>query len=351
MEKKYKIILVLFILMLFSLINNYSAAFILSMYDNYFIKQLIWFLIGFFIIWLSNKLNISLLIKYSFYLYIIGNILLLLALIIGTNINGATRWIDIGFFSLQPSEFMKIFIILYLILFSKKKMSDFKYIIFSFIIILIPSILTFLEPDTGALIPYFLIWVAFLINKGINKWWYIISSSLILLLSSSFLYFYYNYQDAFVSFFGTSFFYRMDRLTNFGDEEGYQISRALTSIGSAGLFGRSLSDIPEYFPEAPTDFAFALLINNIGFVGIIIFLIIYSYFIYILISLINKKNKLLMLSIVLILLSQFSINILMNIGLMPIIGITLPFISYGGSSLISYFILISLAFNNEKLLI
>ena len=134
------------------------------------------------------------------------------------------------------------------------------------------------------------------------------------------------------------------------NNEGFQITKALTSIGSSGLFGRGIRYIPEYFPEAPTDFAFALLTNNIGLIGIMIFLIIYSYLIILIINQIDSKNKILILPIILVLLSQFTINILMNISLLPIIGITLPLISYGGSSLLSYLILIGLAYEHKRLL-
>ena len=211
-----------------------------------------------------------------------------------------------------------------------------------------PSILTFLEPDTGAILIYIIIYISFLISRNLNRWWYILGIILIVLVIGSFLVLYYFFQDTFINIFGTTFFYRMDRITDFINGEGYQINKALIAIGSAGLFGRGIRNIPEYFPEAPTDFAFTLLINNIGLIGAVIFLIVYFYFIYLII---NKYylNKKLILPIILLLMIQFSINVLMNIGLLPIIGITLPFISYGGSSLISYMILIGLVINVKSI--
>lgn len=349
MKKNALIIIMLVFLMLFSLINNYSAKYILISYDNYFIKQLIWYFIGFIIIFMMSKINFNYFFKYSFWLYLLGNLLLLITLFWGASVNGSTSWLNLGFVSFQPSELVKIILIIYLYSFSKKNKycSDIKYILTTFLIILIPSILTFLEPDTGAILIYIIIYLSFLILRNLNKWWYILSGGLILIISSIFLILYYSFQDQFINIFGTSFFYRFDRITGFINGEGYQLNQALNAIGSSGLLGRGINNIPEYFPEAPTDFAFTLLINNLGLIGGVIFLL--SYFA--LIHLIIKRydyNKHLIFPIVLLLIIQFSINVLMNIGLMPIIGITLPFISYGGSNLISYMILIGLVLNIKK---
>ncbi|MDD4705730.1 MAG: FtsW/RodA/SpoVE family cell cycle protein [Bacilli bacterium] len=350
MKKNISLILILILLMLVSLINNYSAKYIMVDYNNYFIKQLIWYIIGFIIIFMMSKINFNYLFKYSFWLYLFGNLLLLITLFWGVNVNGSNSWLSLGFINFQPSELIKIILIIYLYSFSKKYfyISNLKYILFISLIILIPSILTFLEPDTGAILIYIIIYISFLISRNLNKWWYILSSILIVLIISSFLILYYYFQDTFINIFGTSFFYRMDRITDFINGEGYQINKALISIGSSGLLGRGIRYIPEYFPEAPTDFAFTLLINNIGLIGGIIFLIIYFYFIYLII---NKYslNKNLILPIILILMIQFSINVLMNVGLLPIVGITLPFISYGGSNLISYMILIGLVINVKSI--
>jgi len=141
----------------------------------------------------------------------------------------------------------------------------------------------------------------------------------------------------------------MDRITAFYNNEGYQINQALISIGSSGLFGHGLQSLPEYIPEAPTDFAFALLISNIGFIGIIIFLITYLALFIQMLRMMNKKSQGLIFPIFLVLFIQFGINILMNIGLFPIIGIALPFISYGGSNLISYMILMGLVLEHKRL--
>ena len=325
--------------MLISVANNYYN---LSS-NNYYIKQLLWFIIGFIIIFIIFKLNINFTFKYSFYLYLFGNFLLLLTLLIGSYVNGARGWLRLGFFSFQPSEFMKIFLILYLKYFtSKHNLSDFKYIILTGLIVLVPSILTFLEPDTGGVIVYLVIWITFLCLKKLNKWYYIISILFIVLGLGSFLSLYYFYQDKFINIFGTNFFYRMDRITNFINGEGYQLGEALKSTANAGLYGL---EEKVYFPESSTDFALSLLISNFGIIGLSIFLIIYN-LLFLLIGKL-KSDKYILNSFLFILLFQYITNILMNIGLFPIIGITLPFLSYGGSSIISYMILIGLVLKEK----
>ena len=337
MEKK-KIIFILVLFMILSVVNNYYARFILESYNNYFIKQILWYILSFIIMFIIYKININFINRYSFYFYLFGNFLLLLTLLIGSSVNGASAWLRVGHFTLQPSEFMKIFLILYLKEFTLKyKISDFKYIIFTFLIILIPSILTFLEPDTGAVIIYLIIWLVFLFFRKLNKWYYILGGGFILIFLLSFFLLYYKFQDTFINIFGTNFFYRMDRITNFINGDGYQINEALKSISNSGLFGIKTK---VYFPESTTDFAFSLFISNFGIIGLIILTILYTYFIYLLLSL--KSNKNLLYSVIFVILFQYVSNILMNVGLFPIIGITLPFISYGGSSLISFIILISI---------
>lgn len=343
MKKKYYLLIVIFLLMLFSLINNYYARFILSSYESYFIKELLWYLISFLAIYLMSKFNLNIIFKYSFYLYLLGNLLLLYTLFRGTNVNGSTSWIRLGIFSFQPSEFMKIFLILYLREFTlKHKLSNFKYLIATSIIVLIPSILTFLEPDTGAIIIYFIIFITFLVMHKFSKWFYISGAIITLIAASAFFILYYNYQNLFIDIFGTAFFYRMDRINGFLSGEGYQITNALRSISNSGLFG---IDKYLYFPESATDFAFTLLIANTGLVGSIIFLVVYYFFFNYLMKI--SHDKYLLYPVLYCLLFQVSVNILMNIGLFPIIGITLPFLSYGGSNLLSYMILIGFLLNKK----
>ena len=268
--------------------------------------------------------------------------MLIITYLFGTDVNGARSWLKLGFISIQASEFMRSFLMIYLYHFKDKYsyLSDFKFIVYSFIIVLVPSVLTFIEPDTGGVILYLSVWLFFIILKKINKFYYIGGSAFILVFLGLFFFLYFKRQELFINLFGTSFFYRMDRLVNLGD--GYQINEAIKSISNSGLFGIKNYI---YFPEAPTDFAFTLLIANFGYIGMLILLL--SYFLLFKFILEYSYNDLSR-CFVFTLMVQFCINIFMNIGLFPIMGITLPFISYGGSSVLSYMFVLSFILNKNK---
>ena len=222
-----------------------------------------------------------------------------------------------------------------------------------FIITLIPTILTFLEPDTGAVIIYLLILFAILFVFGIRYRWFILIIGITFSILFGFLFYFFNYQDEFINTFGTEFFYRIDRLLDWKNKEGMQLTNALASTGSAGLFGYGFKNNPIYFPEPHTDFIFSVFVTNFGFVGGIFLLITIVIFDSEIIKLgikVKKIDKYIISGFLAVILFQQIQNISMNLGILPITGITLPFISYGGSSLISYMIIIGiiLNINNKK---
>lgn len=340
-----KLIITLILLSIISIINNYYARYYLDSYSNYYIKQIIWFLLGFLIIYLGSKININYILNNSKYLYIINNILLILTLIIGININGSKSWINILGLSFQPSEFMKISLIIYLrYLTINKNYNNLKYLIIITIITLIPSILVFLEPDTGPIISYITIYLTFLFLRKFDKKYYLTFISIISLTILIFIYLYYFNNNILLSILGTNIYYRLDRLTSFINNEGYQISTAIKSISLSNLVGIKKR---VYFPEAATDFAITLLISNFGILGLIFYLIFYLNFIYLLNNI--NKDRYIIKPTINFLIVQSSINLLMNIGLFPIVGITYPLLSYGGSSLLSTYILISIIYNMDNM--
>lgn len=359
-KTKYEIIIPLIIFFVISVISIFSAS--LSINSKQIVtKQVIWYLIGFIILIITPKKIINKIIDNSFILYLIGNAFLLLLLIFGTEVNGSKCWFILpGIGSFQPSEFMKLILILtnakifniFDLRYKKRSMKeDIKLFFIILLITLIPSILTFLEPDTGMVIIYFLISFIMLFVYGIRKSIFIILILIMIISSSVFLYFYFNYQDSFISIFGTSFFYRVDRLLDWSNKSGMQLTNALAAIKAAGLFGFGVGNTPIYIPEPHTDFIFSVFASNFGLTGTLILIITIVIFDVGLLKVANntkdKSKKYIIIGFVSMILYQQIQNISMNIGLLPITGITLPFISYGGSSLLSYMMSMTIILKNN----
>lgn len=356
------LILYVSIFAIISLISIYSASMYLSKtLGNLVLKQAMWYAVGIIFIFIIYKLKISFFIKISPYIYLFNVILLLGLLFVGPVINGSRCWYIIeGIGSFQPSEFMKISLVLieaYIIdKFSSKEKSaknEFKLISLIFIVFLIPSILTFLEPDTGAVIIYFIITLLMLFISGIRLRWFIIGISMLIIIVASFLIFFFLKQDLFIKIFGSDFFYRIDRVINWQNGSGMQLENSLAAIGSSGILGHGFNKTPLYFPEAGTDFIFSVYASNFGLIGSCIFILLVMLFDIHLIKVgMSSKSiyKYIISGILGIFIYQQIQNISMTLGLLPITGITLPFISYGGSSLLSYMILIGFVISiyNEK---
>lgn len=368
--KKFKydkiILLCVIILAIISILTIYSAQTILKEeYQNLAIKQTIWYGIGFAITFIIIFIKNENILKHAWTLYIIGNISLLGLLIFVSPINDARCWYTIkGIGTIQPSEFMKIILILIL----AKMINDFhksspkptikeEFIFLLKVagIILIPCILTFLQPDTGVVLIYLLITMVMLFIGGIRYRWFILLFILLLLLVGSVLLIYFINNDLFIKIFGTDFFLRVDRLLDWSNKSGYQLTNGMTAIGSAGLFGHGFRNTPIYFPESQTDFIFAVFASNFGLMGCFLLLSLIAFFdIRLSLTAIHSNkniNKYIIGGILGMLLYQQLQNIGMTFGLMPITGITLPFISYGGSSLLSYMIIIGIILNisNENI--
>ena len=338
-----------------SLALMYHASFISPVYNGHFNHQCLWFIIGFLIILITHFIDTDLFFKYSFWLYVINLLLLVLVLIVGVNVNGSKAWLNLKFFSFQPSEIMKFSLALYVsYLVVKMRTSNFKEELLLIgkvlVIFLLPSILVFLEPDTGALIFYALICLVCLYSSSIHKWWFVLLAFIFISGISLFFYAYFYQKDLLISLIGTTFFYRVERLFNF--RSGMQIENALIALGSAPLYRLSLTSVGIYIPESPTDFAFALTSNVFGIMGNVVILICFLFMDSYLISynkmLKDREKKVFARAFLGIFLMSQIINISMNLGLMPIIGIPLPFISYGGSSTITLFLFMGIIFSKKK---
>lgn len=364
LKTNIKLIIPLIIFTIISILTIYSSQNMLSeSFNNLFIKQILWYIIGYIcILFFGNNKN-NFIYDKSYMLYWLGILSLVLVLFLGTESNGARCWFSVpGIGSIQPSEFMKIFLILVIAKelnkyndsrYERNIKTEFKIIIKCLILTLIPSILTFLEPDTGIVFIYFSITIVMLFVFGIRYRWFLTLFGVIFILLGGFLFLFFSKQDTFINIFGTNFFYRMDRLLDWSNGSGMQLTNALAATGSAGLFGYGLNNTPIYFPEPQTDFIFSVFASNFGFFGSLLLIGTIIFFDMQIIKIgINstKEYKYIIAGIIAMLIFQQIQNIGMNLGLLPITGITLPFISYGGSSLLSYMIIMGIVINiaNKK---
>ena len=367
---KYKIdkslLIPIILFFIISILTLHGAKSILpSSMNHLVINQIIWYGIGFALIYLVMTAGNTYIYRISTFLYILGIISLIGLFFFGISINEARCWYEIkGIGTIQPSEFMKIILIItnasMISKFNEEfpnptVREEFMFLIKIAIVVLIPSVLTFMQPDTGVVLIYLLITFVMLFISGIRYRWFVLIFGILFLFVGSVLLVYFINKDLFIKIFGTSFFLRVDRLLDWSNQSGYQLENSLSAIGSAGLYGHGFNVNPIYFPEAQTDFIFAVFSSHFGFIGSTVLIALLTLFDIKLITVALKTNKLInkyiIAGVVGMLIYQQVQNIGMTFGLLPITGITLPFISYGGSSLLSYMLAMGLIFNisNENM--
>ncbi len=347
-----------------SIITLYSVQNSFAIFDmSLVLRQVIWYLIGFMSIYLILLMDNKFFQNHIWLIYGFGVLSLLGLFVFAEPINNTLRWYIIPYLgSFQPSEFMKIILILItahlLNEFHKQNQKpsvkdEFIFLIKIAIIVAIPGILTFLQPDTGVVIIYIVSVLTILFIGGLKLRWFLLLGGFFILITAIIVNLYYYNTDLFIRLLGTDFFLRIDRLLDWGSQTGFQLERGLTSIGIGHLTGSELFQISLYFPEAQTDFIFAVFANNFGFIGVILLFSLFIAF-YLLLTKIALNNNIpynqyLIGGFIGMLFYQQIQNIGMTFGLLPLTGITLPFISAGGSSLLSYLIFIGIIINiNSK---
>ena len=271
---KYKIdngiLIALILFALISVVTILSAQNLLdSSFNNLYLRQIMWYVVGFILSYFIMFIGNNFFLKNSKILYIIGVISLVLVLIFGKEINYAKCWFVIpGIGNVQPSEFMKIILIITLANMINKFHEDYNnptvkeefiFLLKIILVVLIPSVLTFLQPDTGVVLIYLLITAIMLFVSGIRYRWFIILIAILLATVGSVLLIYFINTDLFIKIFGTDFFLRVDRLLDWSSGSGYQLENGMTAIGSSGLFGYGFGNTPIYFPEPQTDFILSLI--------------------------------------------------------------------------------------------
>ena len=339
------------LVMVYSSSVDIAAASKLSNYENYYylLRQFIFITLGFFIGYICFLIPIYFWQKMAPFLFIMGLVLLILVLVpgIGREVNGSKRWISLGFTNFQPSEVVKLFTIMYASDYVLRKSKQMRTIMKGFLpmlgVIVFTGFLLLLEPDFGALAVITLIALGILFLGGLT---YKIFFSLIIFAPIS------------IYFLITSSPYRMERIVGFLDPwadpfgKGYQLTHSLIAFGRGEFFGVGLGGSVEklqYLPEAHTDFILAVLGEEFGFLGVTIVICLFAYLVLRMFgiakeSIQNKKHfaALMAQGIGLWFGLQGIINMGVNVGLFPTKGLTLPLLSYGGSSILMNIIALSI---------
>ena len=344
---------------LFSAVLLLSGMSILVLYGfsaegkpEYFLRQGIFVGIGFLVSFFLASLDYRHIGRHSTLLYFSMLGILLSVLLFGKTIRGTEGWIDLGFTQVQPVEFAKVVLVLFLASFIAKKTSElgeWTRLIASLILTGMLVFLVMRQPDLGSSIVLLGVWGMMLLISGIRLKHIVVLSILGSLLVSGSWFFLADYQRA--------------RIENFMHPEldpkgsGYNVLQAMVAVGSGGMFGKGIGHGTQsqsnFLPEKHTDFIFASINEELGMAGAFLTLFLYGVIFYRLrtigIQASDNFGYLITVGVYAIVLVQVSINIGMNVGLLPVTGIPLPFMSYGGSSVLSLFIGIGIVQNVYRL--
>ena len=348
----FSIIILLFSIgLFFSLVSTSLIASDKLNTNNYsfFLKHLIFIALGVGLIFIFSLIDQENLMNISLIIFLLSLVTLFLVPIIGVEVKGSKRWIDLYLLPrFQPIELVKPFLIIFIsIILSSEKLKNIhlKYS-FSFLITLMIVLLLAVQPDIGQTLLVLLSWSILIFISGISISFLILFFSLLLL---SFL---------ILVIFVPKFSYIKSRLISFFDSESgthnFQSDKAIESITSGGFFGKGLGEgvLKNKVPEAHTDYIIAVISEEFGVIAIILILFLFLIFIYSVFKKVNleseERTKLILVGCISLILMQVIIHIGVNIRLFPTTGMTLPFISYGGSSIISVSILSGIILNLTK---
>ena len=316
---------------------------------SFFFKHLVFIILGIALIFIFSSIDQNKLFNYSIIIFLISLIFLFLVPLIGIEVKGSKRWIDFYFLPrFQPIELVKPFLIIFIsiVLCSKKYNNVFYKYSFSFLITLGVALLLSLQPDIGQTLLVLFSWSVIIFTSGIS------------MIFLTFLFFSLIIIFFYLIFFVPKFEYIKNRLISFFDSESgsynFQSDKALESIMSGGFFGKGIGEgtLKNRVPEAHTDYIISVISEEFGVIAIILILFLFLVFIYSVFKKVNLENdekvKLVLVGSISLILMQTMIHIGVNIRLFPTTGMTLPFISYGGSSIISVSILSGVILNLTK---
>ncbi len=380
-------------LVLFGFLAIYSASNGVGAVDLFY-KQLAWFGIGLLAMAFIYYTDHRVIIENAYFLYVIGLLLLILVLFFGTKVAGATSWVRIGVINIQPSEIAKVTTILAFARYLSSDNTDLANpldVAIAFSIALVPVVLVMLQPDMGTTLTYLSFIFPTLIMAGFNAYYLLLLAipvvlgivgfinvyMLIGLTAVFFLVLYFiskgfrfvNIATTIIGFAGGLITFRyaalilkphqLKRIQTFLDPmsdpqgAGYNALQAKIAIGSGGIFGKGFLEGTQtqlrFIPAQWTDFIFCVIGEEMGLIGSLLllglFLGLFLRMLWLIIIIKNKFVEATLIGFVSILMAHVIINIGMTIGLFPVIGVPLPFLSYGGSSLLGNMIMVAIAMN------
>jgi len=315
----------------------------------FFFKHLAYVFIGIIILIFFSSLTEKNLFRLSIFLFFISLFFLLLVQIIGTEVNGAKRWLDLTFLPrFQPVELVKPFTIIFLatILSSEKNIHIYYKYCVSFFAIVPISFLLMIQPDIGQTLLIFLSWITLVFISGISLMIFmtLFSISLVFLI--------------YMVFYIPKFDYIRQRILSFFNPDtgthGAQAAKSVDGISSGGFFGKGIGEgtLKYKGSETHTDFIISVISEEFGVVIIILILAIFLFFTYSIFKKVysekKEKTKLVLVGSITLIVVQTLIHIGVNIGILPTTGMTLPFLSYGGSSIVGVSILSGIILNLTK---
>ncbi len=316
---------------------------------SFFFKHLFFIFLGIIVIFFLSSIDQKKLFKLSYLIFLFSLFFLVLVPIVGIEVKGSKRWIDLFLLPrFQPIELVKPFLIVFisLVLSNEKNKNLYMRYLLSFLITLSVAILLLIQPDIGQTLLVFFSWSILIFISGISVFFLII---FFISLVSIFLY---------LVFFIPKFTYIKNRLLSFFDTEtgthNFQADKAIESITSGGFFGKGIGEgiLKNRVPEAHTDYIISVISEEFGVIAIILILLLFLIFIFSVFKKVyfenEERNKLILVGCVSLILMQSMIHIGVNIRLFPTTGMTLPFISYGGSSIISISIFSGIILNLTK---
>lgn len=355
-----------FILLIFTIITinliilSSASANIVSGNPYYYLqRQILWVLVGSVVMIITALFDYHRYIKLAIPMYII-TILLLIGVLFTNAQNGSHRWYNFGFMDFQPSELAKIIMVIILSIFlshSKNNTNHISILIKTLALIGLPAILILAEPDLGTALIFGIIFLTLIWLSGINRKVFIAIILIILLVIAAIFIVLYDATDGFTNKLEASSLpnwfplkpYQMTRLIIFINpymdplDSGYHIIQSQIAIGSGGVFGKGYGQGTQvqgnFLPYHHTDFIFSVVGEEFGFVGAAFYIIVYLLLLLKMLSIAvknsDKLGTLIAGGITALFAFQIFVNIGMTIGIMPITGLALPLLSYGGSSMLT----------------